>query len=108
MNAAMLGVAIPLCVVLVAVWPMFRGDPGLRGVAEGGLPTELELPWDLSEARVVVEDYRRHYNHSRPHSKLGYPSPVRFAAATNPPSSPPVGFSPPCSDDGQTHNPNLN
>jgi len=67
-----------------------------------------ELLWTLSEARVVVEDYRRHYNHSRPHSKLGYQSPVRFAAATNPPSSPPVGLRPPCADDGQTHNLNPN
>jgi putative transposase len=67
-----------------------------------------ELLWTLSEARVVVEDYRRHYNHFRPHSKLGYQSPARFAAATNAPSSSPVGLRPPCADDGQTNNPNLN
>jgi putative transposase len=66
-----------------------------------------ELLWTLSEARVVVEDYRRHYNHSRPHSKLGYQSPARFAASTDP-SLPPVGLRPPCADDGQNHNPNLN
>ena len=47
-----------------------------------------ELLWILSEARVVVEDYRHHYNHSRPHSKLGYQSPVRFAATIDPSSRP--------------------
>ena len=66
-----------------------------------------ELLWTLSEARVVVEDYSHHYNHSRPRSKLGYQSPVRFAAAIDP-SSPPVGLRPPYADDGQTHNPKLN
>ena len=66
-----------------------------------------ELLWTLSEARVVVEDYRHHYNHSRPHSKLGYQSPARFAATIDP-SSPPVGLRPPCADDGQTHNLKLN
>jgi putative transposase len=67
-----------------------------------------EQLWTLTEARVVVEDYRRRYNHIRPHSKLGYQSPARFAATTNPPSSPPVGLRPPYADDGQTHNPKLN
>lgn len=32
-------------------------------------------------ARVVTEDYRREYNHRRPHSSLGYPTPAAFAAA---------------------------
>lgn len=39
-----------------------------------------EVLWTLTEARVVVADFRHHYNHSRPHGKLGYQSPVRFAA----------------------------
>lgn len=34
----------------------------------------------LTEARVVIEDFRCEYNHDRPHSKLGYMSPNRFAA----------------------------
>lgn len=38
-----------------------------------------EQLWTLTEARVVVADFRHHYNHSRPHGKLGYVSPVRFA-----------------------------
>jgi transposase InsO family protein len=36
--------------------------------------------WTLTEARVVIEDYLREYNTFRPHSKLGYLSPERFAA----------------------------
>lgn len=36
--------------------------------------------WTLTEARVLIEDYRRNYNQFRPHSKLGYLSPARFAA----------------------------
>ncbi len=39
-----------------------------------------ETLWTLTEARVVIEDFRRFYNQRRPHSKLGYLSPVRFAA----------------------------
>ena len=31
-----------------------------------------ELFADLLEAKVLVEDYREHYNHNRPHSALGY------------------------------------
>ena len=39
-----------------------------------------EVLWTLTEARVVIEDFRRHYNERRPHGKLGYQSPARFAA----------------------------
>ncbi len=39
-----------------------------------------EQLWTLSEARVVVEDFRQHYNAERPHSSLGYAAPARFAA----------------------------
>jgi transposase InsO family protein len=41
-----------------------------------------EQLWTLTEARVVIEDYRRDYNTFRPHSKLGYQSPAGFAATT--------------------------
>jgi putative transposase len=34
---------------------------------------------DLLEAKVLVEDYRSHYNHHRPHSALGYRTPAEFA-----------------------------
>jgi putative transposase len=38
---------------------------------------------DLLEAKVLVEDYREHYNHHRPHSALGYQTPAQFAEATD-------------------------
>jgi len=36
---------------------------------------------NLREAQVLVEAYRRQYNHQRPHSALGYQTPAAFAAA---------------------------
>ena len=48
-----------------------------------------EQLWTLTEARVVIEDYRNRYNQKRPHSKLGYQSPACFAAHL-PPSPAPV------------------
>ncbi len=65
-----------------------------------------EQLWTLSEARVVIEDYRCHYNQFGPHSKLGYQGPARFAAQAHP-SPAPVGLRPPCAEDGQTHQNNL-
>jgi putative transposase len=56
----------------------------------------------LTEARVVIEDYRREYNQHRPHSRLGYPSPERFAQREGP-SPAPVGLRPPSTGDGQTN-----
>jgi transposase InsO family protein len=62
-----------------------------------------EQLWTLTEARVVIEDYRREYNQLRPHSKLGYQSPARFAQQLTP-SLAPVGLRPPCAKDGQPNN----
>lgn len=39
-----------------------------------------EQLWTLTEARVVIEDFRQDYNTERPHSSLGYDSPLHFAA----------------------------
>ena len=33
----------------------------------------------LLEAKVLVEEYRQHYNHQRPHNALGYRTPSEFA-----------------------------
>jgi IS30 family transposase len=33
----------------------------------------------LLEAKVLVEEYREHYNQRRPHSALGYRTPSEFA-----------------------------
>jgi len=38
-----------------------------------------EQLWTLTEARVVIEDWRWKYNHLRPHRSLGYITPVQFA-----------------------------
>ncbi|MBA3416976.1 MAG: transposase, partial [Chloroflexia bacterium] len=45
----------------------------------GKLRDELldgEIFYSLAEAKVVIEDWRRHYNTSRPHSALGYRPPA--------------------------------
>jgi putative transposase len=44
----------------------------------------LELFCGLTEARVVIEDWRRDYNTQRPHSALGRRPPAVFAAAWTP------------------------
>ena len=36
---------------------------------------------NLLEAKVLVEEYRSHYNHERPHSALGYRTPAAEFAA---------------------------
>lgn len=40
----------------------------------------LSLEWfrSLREARVIIEAWRRHYNEVRPHSRLGYRTPIEF------------------------------
>lgn len=57
--------------------------------------------YTLTEARVVIEDYRKDYNHHRPHSRLGYLSSHRFAQREQLPSPVPVGLRPPSTGDGQ-------
>src|SRR5580693_9897516 len=66
-----------------------------------------EQLWTLTEARVVIEDFRHRYNHLRPHSKLGYQSPVRYAQqlTLHPPA--PVGLRPLYAGGGQTQTNNL-
>jgi len=41
---------------------------------------ERELFANLKEAQILLEDYRKHYNHNRPHGSLGYLTPAEFAA----------------------------
>ena len=62
-----------------------------------------EQLWTLTEARIVVGDYRQQYNQVRPHSRLGYESPAVFAAR-NCPFPVPVGLRPPFAGNGQTNN----
>jgi putative transposase len=62
------------------------GKPWQNGVNEsfnGKLRDEcLSLEWfkNRAEARVVIEQWRRHYNEGRPHSSLGYQTPAQFRA----------------------------
>ncbi len=50
----------------------------------GKLRDELlssEIFYSLKEARIVIEQWRQHYNHKRPHSSLGYrpPAPAAYS-----------------------------
>ena len=57
------------------------GSPWQNGHVEsfhGSLRDECldrELMLSVAEARVVIEDYRRHYNEERPHGGIGYRTP---------------------------------
>ena len=63
------------------------GSPWENGYCEsfnGKLRDELlngEIFYSLKEARIVIEQWRRHYNTVRPHSSLGYrpPAPRTFS-----------------------------
>ena len=44
---------------------------------------DRELLLNLREARVVIEDWRQHYNRIRPHGGLGYKSPDHFILIKN-------------------------
>jgi putative transposase len=82
------------------------GSPWQNGLVEsfhGRFRDEClnrEQLWTLTEARVVVGDFQQQYNQVRPHSRLGYESPVMFAARSCP-SPAPVGLRPLCAGDGQ-------
>ena len=67
------------------------GKPWQNGINEsfnGKFRDEcLNMEWfrNRTEARIVIEDWRRHYNEVRPHSSLGYMTPQQAAkmAATD-------------------------
>ena len=66
------------------------GSPWENGYNEsfnGKLRDELldrEIFYTLEEARVVIEQWRQHYNTVRPHSSLGYRPPAPETIAWNP------------------------
>lgn len=61
------------------------GKPWQNGTTEsfnGKFRDEcLSMEWfrNRIEARIVVEDWRQHYNEVRPHSSLGYLTPMEWA-----------------------------
>ena len=42
--------------------------------------SNINLFWSMTHAQVVIGDWKTEYNHDRPHSSLGYLSPVAYAA----------------------------
>jgi len=71
------------------------GKPWQNGVAEsfnGKFRDEcLSLEWFRSraEAKVLIEEWRRHFNEVGPHSSLGYLTPNEFVARGTRPAPPP-------------------
>ena len=67
------------------------GSPWENGYVEsfnGKLRDELlngEIFYTLAEAKIVIEQWRRHYNTVRPHSSLGYRPPAPAAINPQPP-----------------------
>jgi putative transposase len=67
------------------------GSPWENGYCEsfnGKLRDELlngEIFYSLKEAKVVIEQWRRHYNTIRPHSSLGYRPPAPQTSSPFPP-----------------------
>ena len=67
------------------------GSPWENGYCEsfnGKLRDELlngEIFYSLKEARIVIEQWRNHYNTVRPHSSLGYRPPAPQAFNPSPP-----------------------
>jgi putative transposase len=45
----------------------------------------LAMEWfrNRLEAKVIIQDWRRHYNEIRPHSSLNYRTPAEFIAGLN-------------------------
>ncbi len=70
------------------------GSPWENGYCEsfnGKLRDELlngEIFYTLKEAKILIEQWRVHYNTKRPHSALGYRPPAPAAIAVGPPSAP--------------------
>jgi len=52
-----------------------------------------EVFYTLKEAQILIEAWRRHYNHIRPHSALGYRPPAPRAHTFPEPSSVPLNIS---------------
>ncbi|MDG2003033.1 MAG: transposase, partial [Novosphingobium sp.] len=65
-------------------------ENGYNESFNGSLRDELlnvEIFYSLTEAKVLIEAWRRHYNTIRPHSSLGYRPPVPETAPSPVPPS---------------------
>ena len=75
------------------------GSPWERGCCESfnaRFRDELlngEIFYSLKEAQIIIEQGRRHYNTKRPHSALGYQSPITDHRSPVPEASVPMGRS---------------
>ena len=73
----------------VATLYITPGNPWENGYIEsfnGKLRNEIlngEIFYTLNEAKIILERWRHHYNHKRPHSALGYKPPVPEAVEHN-------------------------
>ena len=47
-----------------------------------------EIFYSLKEARIIIENWRRHYNKERPHSSLGYKPPAPETLVSSPTALP--------------------
>jgi transposase InsO family protein len=76
------------------------GSPWQNGHVEsfnGSLRDECldrEVMLSVAEARVLIEDYRRHYNEERPHGGIGYRTPVQARREALDSSRPPGSLRP--------------
>jgi transposase InsO family protein len=55
---------------------------------------DRELMLSVAEARVLIEDYRRHYNEERPHGGIGYRTPAQARREALGSSRPPGSLRP--------------
>jgi transposase InsO family protein len=76
------------------------GSPWQNGHVEsfnGSLRDECldrEVMLSVAEARVLIEDYRRHYNEERPHGGIGYRTPAQARREALDSSRPPGSLRP--------------
>ncbi|TAN36682.1 MAG: IS3 family transposase [Verrucomicrobia bacterium] len=76
------------------------GSPWQNGFVESFHGRFRDECLNREQLWTLTEDFRREYNHFRPHSRLGYASPAQFAAQRNPFPAP-VGLRPPSAGNGQ-------
>jgi putative transposase len=64
---------------MLTLVPQYRGGPSNSRIRDECL--NINVFWSLTQARVVIGDWKHDYNHHRRHSALGYQPPARYAAA---------------------------